>query len=213
MALRSHVNASRYEMKYLVAESCACGVRDFVRAHLHRDAHAIPELHHQYPNFTLYLDCPGLSLYSATSHGHKNRYKLRLRYYDQHPDTPVFFEIKRRVTDVIIKDRAAVRKRSVARLLAGACPRPGDLAEPENLGDYGVLRRFCELRAAIDARPKLVVYFEREAWVSSTDEQMRVTFDRASMAARYDGSLAPRNWYDTKFPGVILELKFTNRFP
>jgi hypothetical protein len=59
----------------------------------------------------------------------------------------------------------------------------------------------------------MVIYFEREAWVDPRDEQLRVTFDRESNAARFRGSLFPRDFKETNFPAVILELKFTERFP
>jgi len=59
------------------------------------------------------LDNPGLSLCHATIDGVKNRFKLRIRFYDHVESNPVFFEIKRRVNDVILKERAAVRRASV----------------------------------------------------------------------------------------------------
>ena len=45
------------------------------------------------------------------------------------------------------------------------------------------------------------------------DEQLRITFDREGAAARYDGCLRPQRWIDPQFPAVVLELKFTDRFP
>jgi hypothetical protein len=156
-----------------------------------------------------------LSLYTATFQGHKNRYKLRLRYYDDQPHTPVFFEIKRRVNEIIIKEKAGVRKQSVRELIEGRCPRPSDLLDPEDVGEMGILRRFCEMRAAINARPRMNVYFEREAWVAPGDDQMRVTFDRDITGARLDGAMRPNagRWYRAFIPYVVLELKFEGRFP
>jgi SPX domain protein involved in polyphosphate accumulation len=208
-----HFNTNRYELKYLIDEPCARGVRDFIRGRLNRDPYALPEMAWSYPNYSLYLDGPGLQLYTATFQGHKNRYKLRLRYYDQNPDTPVFFEIKRRVTDVILKERTAVRKDAAIRLFRGGLPHPSDLFDPENMGDFSVLRRFCELRSAISAEPRLIVYFEREAWVDPKDEELRVTFDREASTAPYTGTLYPKSFKETPFPAVILELKFNDRFP
>ena len=183
MSLTSCHQGCRYELKYIIDERCARGVRDFVRAHLQRDPHAVPEMRYSYPIYSLYLDGPGLTLYSATVQAQKNRYKLRIRYYDHDPQSPVFFEIKRRVGEVILKDRTAVCRSSVQRLLAGHAPRPEDLPDPTDTGGLSVLCRFCELKNAIHAEPKIIVYFEREAWISAHDEELRVTFDREAAAA------------------------------
>jgi hypothetical protein len=213
MSLPFRHQGSRYELKYIIDERCARGVRDFVRAHLARDPHALPEMRYSYPIYSLYLDGPGLTLYSATLQAQKNRYKLRIRYYDHEPHSPVFFEIKRRVGDVILKDRAAVGRGSVERLLAGHSPRPADLVDQTDTGALSILCRFCELRNAIHAEPKIIVYFEREAWISPGDDELRVTFDREAAAAHYDGELRPSRWLDPHVAGTILELKFDNRFP
>ena len=204
---------SRYELKYVVDEACACRVRDFVRGHLRRDPHGIPAMRHAYPIYSLYLDGPGLMLYKATVQAQKNRFKLRVRYYDHEPGSPVFCEIKRRVNDVIMKDRAAVRKAALPRLLAGECPRRDDLVEGQPADAHDALRRFCELRDALLARPQIIVYFEREAWVSSDDANVRVTFDFEAAAAHYANDLCPKRWSDARVPGVIVELKFDDRFP
>jgi hypothetical protein len=213
MSAQCQLASSRFEFKYLVDERCARGVRDFVRGYLQRDRYALQPMSFSYPIYSLYLDTPGMKLYRATVEGHKNRYKLRLRYYDHEPHTPVFFEVKRRVHDVIIKLRTPVQRHAVSRLLAGACPRRDDLHDPDDAGDYEALLRFCEIRAAIEARPKVVVYYEREAWVGAHDSQLRVSFDRQAMSAHYDGTLRPQRWFNTNIPGVILELKFNDRFP
>jgi hypothetical protein len=213
MSLPVRHQASRYELKYIIDERCARGVRDFVRSHLKRDPHALPEMRCSYPIYSLYLDGPGLTLYTATQQAQKNRYKLRIRYYDHEANSPVFFEIKRRVGDVIIKDRTCVKRESVQHLLLHGVPRREDLANPEDAGDFATLCRFSELQHAIHANPRLIVYFEREAWISHEDDELRVTFDREAAAAHWEGGLRPTRWFDPKVQGVILELKFNNRFP
>ena len=41
----------------------------------------------------------------ATLDGHRKRFKLRVRWYDDDPDAPAFCEIKRRTDKVIHKTR------------------------------------------------------------------------------------------------------------
>jgi hypothetical protein len=215
MAVHQRYQRSRYEFKYLISEGCARHVRDFVRSYLRLDDHAVPAMRYAYPIHTLYLDGPGLMLYRAAVQAQMNRFKLRVRYYDHRPGSPVFCEIKRRVNDVIFKERAVVRREALQRLLDGRSPCPHDLVDAQDTDSYGVLRQFCDLRNALHAEPRVIVYFEREAWISAENNSTRVTFDRSAAAA--DGAhvrgLQPNRWSDAKVPAVILELKFDDRFP
>jgi hypothetical protein len=213
MGLNHQYQRSRYEFKYLIDEPRARQVRDFVRSYLRRDEHAQPEKRHAYPIYSLYLDSPGLSLYHATVQAQMNRFKLRVRYYDNQPESPVFCEIKRRVNDVILKDRAQVRRGALEELFAGRSASPDDLFDPGDTDSYSALRKFCDLRNALHAEPRIVVYFEREAWISADDDATRVTFDRSAAAAHWRNQFEPSHLSPAKVPDVILELKFDDRFP
>src|SRR5688572_9376644 len=208
MSLNNGYQRSRYELKYLVDEPCARQVRDFVRSYLRRDRHAIPEMRYSYPIYSAYLDDPGLSLYHATTQAQKNRFKLRIRYYNHEPASPLFFEIKRRQNEVILKRRAVVRRSAMAELLSGRAPRWEDLHDPKDADSYDALREFSHLNSTIHAEPRIVIYFEREAWISPTDSSVRVTFDREAAMAPFCPNLRPKQWTDAQVPMVILELKF-----
>jgi SPX domain protein involved in polyphosphate accumulation len=204
---------SRYELKYLIDEPCARQVRDFVRSHLRRDPHARAAMRYSYPIYSLYLDDPGMGMFRAVLQGQKNRFKLRVRYYDHNGGSPLFCEIKRRVNEVILKRRAIIRRQALPGLLARCCPRPDDLSDPADIESLDVLREFFNLRNALHAEPRIIICYEREAWVSPEDENVRITFDRNAAAAHYAHSLEPQKWQDAKLPSVILELKFDDRFP
>ena len=118
------LQTSRYELKYLIDEQCARSVRDYARCHLVPDRYAADLPNCEYDVHSLYLDSPDLALCRATRHGERNRFKLRIRFYDDRPDSPAYFEIKRRTDSVIHKRRSAVRRTAVERLLAGQQPRP-----------------------------------------------------------------------------------------
>ena len=100
---RAQVN--RFELKYIVNEAQIPGIREFIRDYLQLDEYARPELANNYQIHSLYLDSPDLALCTATMHGHKNRFKLRIRFYDEEPEHPVFFEVKQRLNDIIHKER------------------------------------------------------------------------------------------------------------
>ncbi len=229
MAYTHRIQANRFELKYIISEPCAAGIRQFIRGYLEPDEYADPQKNCTYWIHSLYLDNPGLSLCNATVDGLKNRFKLRIRFYDFVDSNPVFFEIKRRVNDVILKERAAVRRASVSRLLMGRLPERTDLYkyDPKSLDS---VMRFCQLRDTVRADGKVFVSYEREAYVSPNDDSVRVTFDRKLSTAPYKGVLRPEHitgwiqpqiatdWGIAQGPeyegeGIVLELKFTNRFP
>jgi hypothetical protein len=204
----------RFELKYLITEEMALRVRDFVRCYIGMDEYSVGKPNYAYPVHSIYLDSDDLKLYWETINGNKNRYKLRLRYYDASPKSPVFFEIKRRMNNCILKQRGGVRQSSVPYLLAG------HLATDEHLLSKApkqmiALQRFCELSDRLHAKPKVHIFYMREAYVSD-DDQARVTLDRNVYGEEH---LTPTVTTDMTNPVmsfenlVILELKFTNRFP
>src|SRR5438552_11210999 len=113
----------RYELKYVISEETARRVREFPRCYLRHDQYARADMRYAYPIYSVYLDDPSLSMFYAAMNGHKNRHKLRVRYYDPDPQAPVFFEIKRRVNDVVVKERSLIHRKSASELLRGRCPR------------------------------------------------------------------------------------------
>ncbi len=205
----------RFERKYFLSEPQAARVREFVRAYLVPDEHGAGAPDGAYPVHSLYLDSDCLTTYWATVHCEKSRFKLRLRYYDDDPESPVFFEIKRRMNECIFKQRGAVRKSAAALLVAGHLPESGHLLghQPSHLV---TLQRFGRLMQALAARPKMHVAYEREAWVHPDTDAVRVTLDRhvrgeATSTVRLTTELVRP---DRPFgANVVLELKYTNRFP
>lgn len=205
---------SRFELKYLITEQTAAKVRDFVRCYLAMDEFGVGRPNYSYPVHSLYLDSDSLEIYWRTVNGDKNRYKLRLRYYSDNPDTPVFFEIKRRMKDVILKQRGGVRHEAVPMLIEGHLPEPSMLLS-QDPGSLVAVQRFQQLMFGLNAKPKSHIYYKREAYVADNDE-VRVTMDRdvyseANLSSTIKVKMA--NPVHSYKGFVILELKFTNRFP
>ncbi len=205
---------SRFELKYFISETTAGRVRDFVRCYLGMDEFSVGKPNFSYPVHSLYLDSDNLEIYWRTINGDKNRFKLRLRYYSDHPDTPVFFEIKRRMKDIILKQRGGVRQEAVPLLLSGHFPSAEHLIR-KDAGSLVAVQRFCQLMTELHAKPKSHIYYQREAYVSD-DDQVRVTLDRDVFSEPH---LEPQVKIKMTKPVrsfermVVLELKFTNRYP
>jgi hypothetical protein len=205
---------SRFELKYHLNEEKALRVRDFVKCYIDLDEYSVGKPNFSYPVHSLYLDSDDLRTYWDTINGDKNRFKLRIRYYDANPTSPVFFELKRRMNHCIMKQRGGVRKDLVPWLLSGHHPEPTHLLSksPKQLV---ALQRFCQIMQEIHAQPKVHIAYLREAYVSD-DDSFRVTMDRqVSAEANPEGILKTemKHPYLCFDDTIILELKFTNRFP
>jgi SPX domain protein involved in polyphosphate accumulation len=212
---KDKLQASRFELKYIICEEIALQVRDFVRSYLELDENGVGKPNFSYPVHSLYLDSDDLKLYWSTINGDKNRYKLRLRFYNSNPDTPVFFEIKRRMNNCIMKQRGGVRRDAVDWLLAGHLPEQAHLVS-KDAKHLVALQRFCQLMQDIHAKPKAHIAYYREAYVPHDDNSARLTMDRE---VRTEPELTARLSTEMERPtliwgkDIVLELKFTNRFP
>lgn len=205
----------RFELKYIIPESIALQVRQFVAAYLELDEFGATMPNLSYPVHSLYIDSDSLYTYWATINGDKNRYKLRLRYYNERPDSPVFFEIKSRTNNTISKKRGGVRRQSVGAILSGQLPTPADMLSKEPK-QFFAIQHFCDLMMKIGARPKSHVFYMREAWISAHDNSVRVTLDRDVQCEPDPAAQLLTTMVDPVRPfgeSVILELKFTTRFP
>jgi hypothetical protein len=212
---KDKLQASRWEQKYIITEGIALQVREFVRSYLELDENGVGKPNYSYPVHSLYLDSDDLKFYWTTINGDKNRFKLRLRFYNDNVDTPIFFEIKRRMNNCILKQRGGVRRDAVPQLLNGHFPEPSHLIS-NNPKQLMALENFCHLMHENQAKPKVHIAYLREAYVPHDDNSARLTMDRLVRAepetiARLSTQM--QNPVVVWGKEVVLELKFTNRFP
>lgn len=215
MSQDHRLQQQRFELKYLIDPDLTPGMRDFLSCYLELDDYGAGRPNLSYPVHSLYLDSDYLATFHWTINGTKNRFKLRLRYYDDRPDTPVFFEVKGRVDNCVLKQRCGVRRDAVPLLLAGQLPDPEFLMskEPRHLA---ALQRFNLLQLQLNARPKAHNSYLREAWVSPHDNSVRVTFDRnvrIEPLFRSEARTTLTQAVQVYPEFVILEIKFTERYP
>jgi hypothetical protein len=145
----------------------------------------------------------------------RNRFKLRLRFYDENSEAPVFLELKRRINNCILKQRCGIPKSAVPLVLAGQLP-VGDSIMSRGAKGRVALVRFVDLLTRLDAKPKALVTYLREAYINPDNEGVRLTLDRqVRIAPRSTGdfSLAMDRYVQPFGDRVILELKYNTRFP
>jgi hypothetical protein len=219
----------RYEVKFVVDNERAKAIAQFVRTYLRPTPFnrwcRVPGQ----PVVSLYLDSPDLFLYRQVCQGHKNRLKLRIRFYDDNPRHPAFLEVKRRINDVIAKQRAMIARSAAEELLYHGWPHPSHWPHPAGLiggaEKMDVYNLFWSLTNRLRAQGKVYVSYLREAYDCPTDEQLRVTFDRLIHATPYDGSgklklpltgvppIVVQPLYNFTSDAVVLEMKFDERAP
>lgn len=205
----------RREIKYIISEDVALKVRSYLSSYLEPDEFAVGKPDNSYAVHTLYLDSNQLQTYHAANNGERNRFKLRIRYYDGDPWSPVAFEIKRRINEGIVKQRARVKREAVRALLAGASPSPEFLHSPKPQ-EWNDLQDFWLLVERLQAAPRAHNAYMREAYLNQPEASVRVTLDRAvRMGPEFSWDLGTELTDGVEvFAGVvILELKFTDRMP
>jgi SPX domain protein involved in polyphosphate accumulation len=204
----------RFELKYRISEAKAQQIRFFVRNYLDCDSYGATQPDFSYPVNSLYLDSNNLRTFQDTINGNRNRFKLRVRYYDSE-NSPVYFEIKRRYNKVIRKKRAQVHRSAVQDLLDGHLPGKEHLVQktPDQLD---ALETFSILQNQLHAKPTMYVSYLREAYERRDSNSVRVTFDRNVCSRRQSEmklSVEQTGLIPVFGNTVILELKFTDRFP
>jgi hypothetical protein len=222
MAQSHTLMPSRYELKYLIPQWLAVRIRHFVRQHLELDEFGGSGPNHDYPVHSLYLDSHDWKIYWRTINSDKNRFKLRIRYYNENEKTPVFWEVKRRMKDIILKQRCGIWRSSADNVLNGQLPGPLEMMAPHEPTEIKAIQDFFRLQYDLGAVGKMHVAYEREAYVNDHNNDVRVTFDRhVRVATRFDRLLTTQMKKPFVCTGtgekpddiVILELKYSGRFP
>ena len=222
MAMTTPTSLQRREYKYLIDEYQAAGIKKYIEGICAIDPYAV-HTGGRYLIDTLYLDTPTLHIYRATIDDAPDRYKLRIRNYPSLAGGPVFFEVKRRVSDSILKTRGHYRG-NWQELLTEATPEL--LATVDAKQRKGIDNFICHYHK-LPMQPTAIVRYEREPYFSTIDDYARITFDRAvSYQRTSDLSLdAPSDYWTyidnastqrgmrPESSAVLLELKFTSMVP
>lgn len=159
----------RYEHKYPLSPALAVRVRDAIAPYCALDEHARDV--DGYAVNSLYLDGPSFPFWEATAAKQRSRFKLRVRGYDD-PRAPVALEVKHKVGSIVVKRRAFLPRDGWVERVAGG--PPPDATDEE--------RDFHARMVRWDARPVVLVRYQREPWASVVDAYARVTFDRRMRA-------------------------------
>jgi VTC domain len=211
----------RFELKYWIDERQARQILAFAAPYLRRDAYHTASRDSQ-RNTTLYLDTRGYRFCEDHLALQPDRRKLRIRVYGRPFGKLAFFEVKRKVKTITVKDRFILPRADVANVLQRR-PIKGRVASDaqRTFSDFVFLMQLHR------AEPKLFVACFREAFESKNPgEDARLTIDRDLVYqdargpgfAVDDGRWLPIHERDDTRTALgqrraILELKFNGSVP
>lgn len=199
----------RLEWKYRVPAERAGELHAALASRTSPDAHCTGPAG-TYPVRSVYYDTPGLRFYHERRDGVRVRRKLRVRNYG---NGHCFLEIKRKLDQIVLKERVPLSSTEVMMALDGA--DPAVLMDGRSENDLRVLERFRHNLHSLGLVPMLLVAYERRAMVGLAQPDLRITLDHD-----LQGRSHPRPEALFEEEGLqafeshhLLEIKFAGRPP
>lgn len=157
---------------------------------------------------SIYFDSIEFKHYFDKVIGEKYRKKIRLRGYDQNPDSVVFFEVKRKYEEPGLKNRFSMNYYDALNLIKERTIN----TENEDLNKF-----FFQLMS-YNLRPIINVIYDREPYteIVNTNNNLRITFDknlRSIAFPKIDELFAKSNIKNSMQDFFILEVKFDKFLP
>ncbi|TDL30672.1 polyphosphate polymerase domain-containing protein [Jeotgalibacillus sp. S-D1] len=195
----------RHEMKYYVNYHQYHLIRHRLKHFLHQDSHA--DHKGEYHIRSVYFDDMEDKALQEKQAGVENRNKYRARFYNG-DDSVIHFEKKIKRNTFIAKQKAAISRSTLDRLIKGDFTVLQDTTSP-------LLKEVhYEMKNRL-LRPKVIVDYVREAYIAK-EGNVRITFDKDLRTGLqkidpFDKDLYPVKALDE--PVYILEVKFDEYIP
>jgi SPX domain protein involved in polyphosphate accumulation len=205
---------SRYEIKYAVPESSIMEISRMLRLFAVHDPFTPPSKRMEYTVRSVYYDTPTLEFYYQKLDGLKVRKKLRIRTYGHEKDI-AFLEIKRRYTDIVVKERVKLHYDQIESLVRGDTDwLSEDAGHPHKT--TLIAGKFLYSLLKMRLMPTLLVIYDREAFAHPLIPTQRATIDHSMRYVPYPvlGDLFQTDGLvRITEPQAILELKFNDFMP
>lgn len=205
----------RREYKYLVPLNLIDELRNEFMPYLELDNYSLIRPNKQYTVRSIYFDTHHLDYYHEKLDGLKNRKKIRIRGYNELTDKSIaVLEIKRKIGDFIDKTRSLFFYQDLYELLCSGNIEEFILSK-DKLNIEEAKRFFFHVTKNIVIPTSLVVY-DREAFFSKFDSNIRITFDKN---LRYKSFPKLADLYEDHIlkPAMtkvfLLEMKFYRGYP
>lgn len=166
----------RRELKYRITDAQRAALEAAF------DARMVPDEHGESTICNIYYDTADYRLIRASLEKPAYKEKLRLRSYGAtEPGGEVFLELKKKYKGIVYKRRITLPEDAAGEFIAGRAP----------LGEHGQISREIEYFTAFYAPllPAVHLSYERSAWFSREDRDLRITFDKNIRFRQEDVSL------------------------
>jgi len=208
----------RNEFKYFVHNSKMETLRNMILPFVKYDkfSQIMPEKH--YTVRSIYFDTQAFDFYFEKVEGLKHRKKFRLRGYNTNDGGSdlVFFEIKRKYEQPILKNRAPVSYNGALEIFRGGQIDNFITNTPKFPVAIENANRFFFHYYQRHLRPVILVIYEREAFVGVNDNTIRVTFDKNLRGVAFpsiDKLYSEERSRSSLKDYFILEVKFNDYYP
>ncbi|MFB1082239.1 polyphosphate polymerase domain-containing protein [Jeotgalibacillus sp. JSM ZJ347] len=202
----------RYELKYLITMDQYKRFREAIMPHMNVDTYGNPE--GKYNIISLYFDSDDYKIYYETRNKLRFRQKLRLRIYDQADlNSQAFFEVKQKFKNVVNKRRTVIPLNEAYESIKE--PQWNADLSKYNPSNPQIMREVLHFKDLYDLKPKVVVSYDRQAFMGIEEKDLRVTFDYNLMCRNDDLRIenGPRGQYFIDPGYVVLEVKVSNSVP
>ncbi len=204
----------RREYKYLVPVKYLDELRNDLLPFIELDKYSDIRPNKEYTIRSIYYDNTAMDYYQEKVDGVKMRKKIRIRGYNEFSDKNiVFLEIKRKLENFIDKNRAQLFYENLDDLFfTGDVESYVIRKEPTSVQDA---KRFFFHIHRNTLRPVSLVVYDREAFFSKFDSNIRITFDKNLRYAPFPtfGDLYEENILrKVMINYFVLELKFYKGF-
>ena len=167
----------RRELKYRITDAQRAALEAAFGARM------IPDEHGESTICNIYYDTADYRLIRASLEKPAYKEKLRLRSYGvTEPGGEVFLELKKKYKGIVYKRRITLPEDAAGEFIAGCAPLGGE---------HGQIGREIEYftRFYAPLRPAVHLSYERSAWFSREDRDLRITFDKNIRFRQEDVSL------------------------
>lgn len=166
----------RRELKYRITDAQRAALEAAFGARM------VPDEYGESTICNIYYDTADYRLIRASLEKPAYKEKLQLRSYGvTEPGGEVFLELKKKYKGIVYKRRITLPEDAAGDFIAGRAP----------LGEHGQIGREIEYFTAFYAPllPAVHLSYERSAWFSREDRDLRITFDKNIRFRQEDVSL------------------------
>lgn len=166
----------RRELKYRITDAQRAALEAVFGARM------VPDEYGESTICNIYYDTADYRLIRASLEKPAYKEKLRLRSYGvTEQGGEVFLELKKKYKGIVYKRRITLPEDAAGEFIAGRAP----------LGEHGQIGREIEYFTAFYAPllPAVHLSYERSAWFSREDRDLRITFDKNIRFRQEDVSL------------------------